>query len=156
DPVCCGAFSPDSRRFFSGSQDTTVLIWDVTGTVVEGRPGPAKLSRQQLADLRSELAALDASRAHRALWTLAAAPGQALALFRDQLQPVAAAEPERLARLLADLDTDVFGRRDRATKELHKMGDGALPGLHKALAGRPPLEVRRMVEQLLESLDRCS
>lgn len=124
----------------------------MTGRVAEDRPDAGKSSQQQLKDLRSDLTAMDVSRAHRALGTLAAAPEQAIALFRAELRPVAAAEPDRVAGLLADLDSDDFTRRDRATKQIHQMGEGALPGLHKALAGQPPLEVRRRVEQLLEAL----
>jgi WD40 repeat protein len=151
-PVRCGAFSPDGRRFFSGSQDTTVLIWDVTGLVAEGRPDTAKLSPRKLEELRTDLASGDASRANIAIWTLAAVPRQAVLLFRDQLQPVVAADPERAARLMADLNSDAFAVRDKATNELQKIGEGALPALRKALAGQPAPEVRGRVEQLLERL----
>jgi HEAT repeat protein len=147
-----GAFSPNGRLFFSGSQDTTVLIWDLTGRVAAGRPENKKLSPQELEGMRADLAAADASRAHRALWTLTAAPGQAVPLFRAQLRPVVAADPERVARLLADLDSDAFAVRDKATRELQEMGEAALPALRKALDGRPPLERRRRAEQLLERL----
>jgi hypothetical protein len=124
----------------------------VTGRVAEGRPDTAKLSPRQLEDLRADLAGADAGRAHRALWTLASAPTQAIPLFRGQLRPVVAADAERVAGLLADLNSADFARRNRATKDIQKMGDGALPALHKALADRPPLEVRRRVERLLEGL----
>jgi len=151
-PVRCGAFSPDGRRFFSGSYDTTVLIWDVAGRAGPGHAEKVKLSPQSLVELRTDLASADASRAYRALWTLIAAPGQVVPLFRDQLRPVTAADPDRVAWLLADLDSNDFARRDRATKEIQKMREGALPALRKALASGPPPEVRRRVEQLMESL----
>jgi hypothetical protein len=150
--VRCGAFSPDGRKLFSGSQDTTVLFWDVTGRVAERRPETAPLSPRKLEELRADLAAADAARAHRALWALAAAPGQAVSMFREQLRPVIAADPERVARLLADLDSDDFAVRDKATKQLQKMGEAALPGLRKALAGQPPPELRRRAERLLDDL----
>ena len=104
----CGVFSPNGRRFFSGSEDTTVLIWDVTGRVAVGRPERIKLTPRELEELRTDLAAADASRAYRALWTLVAAPSQAVALFRDQLRPVIAADPQRVAKLLADLDSNAL------------------------------------------------
>jgi hypothetical protein len=148
----CGVFSPNGRRFFSGSEDTTVLIWDVTGRVAVGRPERIKLTPRELEELRTDLAAADASRAYRALWTLVAAPSQAVALFRDQLRPVIAADPQRVAKLLADLDSNAFAVRDNASKELQKMGETALSSVHKALAGQPSLEVRRRLEQLLETL----
>jgi hypothetical protein len=147
-----GAFSPDGRKIFSGCQDTTVLVWDVTGRAAAGRPEDRRLSPRELEDLRADLAATDASRAHRALWTLTAAPGQAVALFRSRLRPVVAADPARVGQLLADLDSDAFAVRDRATRELQEMGEAALPALRKALTGRPPLDRRRRAERLLERL----
>jgi RNA polymerase sigma factor (sigma-70 family) len=148
-----GAFSPDGRKFYSGSEDTTVLIWDVTGRVSEDRPQFVKLSRRELEDLRTDLAAADGHRAYRALWTLVAAQDQAVALFRDQPRPVSAADPQRVAKLLADLDSNAFDVREKATKELQKMGETSLSPLHKALASPPSLEVRHRIEQLLETLD---
>ncbi len=150
--VYCGAFSPDGRKFFSGSEDTTVLIWDATGRIAEGRPERIKLTSRELDKLSADLAGTDAARAYRALWALVAAQDQAVALFRDQLRPVRAADPERVDRLLADLDSNAFDVREKATKELQKMGETALSSVHKALAGQPSLEVRRRLEQLLETL----
>jgi WD40 repeat protein len=154
--VGCGAFSPDGRTFFSGSPDTTVLIWDVTGRAAESRPQTVELSPRKLEELRADLAAADGSRAHRALWALAAAPGQAVPLFREQLRPVVAADPERVARLVADLDSNDFTVREKATKELHKMREAALPALRKALAGQPAPELRLRAERLLDDLSADS
>ena len=154
--VLSGAFSPDGRRFFSGSNDTTVLIWDVTGRVAEGGAPMENLSPRELEKLRTDLAAADASKAYRALWALAAAPRQTILLFRNQLRPVVAADPNRVARLMADLDSDLFAVRQKATKELQEMGEGALPALRKALDSQPALELRRRVEQMLERLDELS
>lgn len=36
DFVRCLAFSPDGRRLVSGSQDTTILVWDVESAIKEG------------------------------------------------------------------------------------------------------------------------
>ena len=57
-----------------------------------------------------------------------------------------------MARLLANLDSAEFAVRESATRELEKLGETALPGLHKALANQPSLEVRRRIEQILTRL----
>jgi RNA polymerase sigma factor (sigma-70 family) len=155
-PVRSGAFSPDGRKFFSGGEDTTVLIWDVTGRVAEGRPEAVHYSPRELDDLWADLSVADASRAHRALWALVAAPEQAVRMLRDRLRPVVAADPERVARLLPELDSEDFARRDKATKELHQMGEAVLPALRKALAGRPAQELRRRAERLVDELGGLS
>ena len=53
-------------------------------------------------------------------------------------------------RLVADLDSDDFTVRERATDELSKFGDAITPDLRRALAKRPPLEVRRRIQQQLD------
>jgi hypothetical protein len=58
----------------------------------------------------------------------------------------------RLARLIADLDSDTFGTRDVAERELARLGHAAEPALRMALNGSPSAEHRRRVERLLEAL----
>jgi HEAT repeat protein len=55
-----------------------------------------------------------------------------------------------VARLVTDLGSDSFAVREKAAAELEKLGEGAGPGLRKALASEPTAEVRRRVEGLLD------
>jgi HEAT repeat protein len=50
---------------------------------------------------------------------------------------------------LRDLDDDSFATREAARQGLEKLGIAAKPLLRDALKGRPPLEVRRRIEELL-------
>ena len=59
---------------------------------------------------------------------------------------------QRIPRLLADLDDDEFTVREKASTELAKLGELALPALQKALAAEPSPEVRFRVEALLDKL----
>jgi hypothetical protein len=66
------------------------------------------------------------------------------------LRPAAAPGSKQLA-LIADLDAANFKVRQKAYQELKKLGSHAESALRKGLQGRPSLEMRKRLEQLLES-----
>jgi hypothetical protein len=55
-----------------------------------------------------------------------------------------------VVRLIADLDSDHFMIRQKATEELSKLGGAVIPALRRALDDKPSLEVRRRVQQSLD------
>jgi hypothetical protein len=61
---------------------------------------------------------------------------------------------ERLKRLIADLDHDTFRVREAVAKELARCGQEIEPALREALAGKPSLESRRRIQDLLTNLRR--
>ena len=143
------AFSPDGKLLATGGNDTTVLLWDAT-RLRTSRPAKVRLRPEQLDSLWADLGDEDASKAYSAIRKLAAAPKLSMGYLKRHLQPVAPVDAKELARLLADLDSEQFAVREKAMQQLEKFGDRAATELHKALAGNPPLEVRRRIEQLLE------
>jgi hypothetical protein len=145
------AFSPDGLRLASANSDTTVLIWSVPSVSLENR----KLAAAELSRLWADLGSEDAAKADRALWTLVAVGKQSVPLLKEQLAP-AARDPkraEKLAALIADLDSDDFAVRNKANAELARQGALAEAALRKALASKPSLEVQSRIEALLEKLD---
>jgi hypothetical protein len=58
-----------------------------------------------------------------------------------------------MRRLLADLDSDVFDVREKATEELPNLGRAAESALNQFLKGNPSAEARKRVEQLLAKID---
>jgi RNA polymerase sigma factor (sigma-70 family) len=146
------AVSGDSRTCYSGQGDGTTLVWDLWA---EGGPPPAELSAARRAALWADLAGADARQAFRAARVLAGA-GQGVALLREKVRPVAAVDPRRLARLVADLDDPEFRVRDRGTRQLRDLGELAAPALRRALADQPSAEVRRRVETLLAAPDELT
>src|SRR5262249_3743944 len=150
------AFSPDGNRLASASgKGYCARVWDVTGLKGDGKRGPVALSRGDLKVLWTDLAGPDAREAYRAIWTLAAAPEQALPFLQARLRPVVAVAPApRIARLIADLDDERFETREKATQELARLGSQAGPALRKVRDNPPSLEVRRRAERLLVKLGR--
>jgi hypothetical protein len=144
------AFTPDGRTLATGSGDSTILLWDLTGHAQDGRPRHEGLSPDRLercwADLRG-----DARAAYRAVWALACNPREA-APFLDRQLGLAPADPSRLARLVAALDADSFADREPATAELERLGDAAAPALRKLRDDAASAEARRRADALLDKL----
>jgi hypothetical protein len=99
-------------------------------------------------DLRSS----DAIKAGTAIWTLAAVPQKSLPYLKERLRPVRAEDTPQVSRLIADLDSPNFRRRQTSKEQLAALGDRAEPGLSTALHAKPSEEQRRRIEQLLEAL----
>jgi WD40 repeat protein len=147
------AFSPDGLLLASGGADGVVTAWDATGALT-GTPAGTKPSEADLAALWDRLADADARRGWEAVRALVAASDAGVPFLRERLRPARTA-PERVAGLVADLDSDRFAVRDRARRELEALHEAAAPGLAKALRGTLSLEVRRRAERLLARAQDC-
>jgi WD40 repeat protein len=150
--VTCLAFSQDGTVLASGSTDTTVLLWNLTGLRASGKWPRTELTAEDLERLWRQLASPHGSEASTAIWTLVAASKQAVPFVRKRLPPAAPPDPEALARLIADLDSKQFAVRQKATAELIGLGEQAEPALRKAMTGKSSEELRRRVEGLLSRL----
>ena len=71
---------------------------------------------------------------------------------KPRLRPVAVVDPQVTQKWLADLDHDRFEVRERAHAELLRLGEGVIPALRQTLEEKPPLEVIRRVDAVLEQL----
>ena len=107
------------------------------------------LPQKDLIRLWDDLAGTDAVNAYQAIWSLVEVGPQAIRFFEEHLLPAAAADPKKVDRLIKDLYSDGFGIRDKANKELEKLGELADPALERALGSNPPLEVKKRLEKLL-------
>jgi WD40 repeat protein len=141
-------FSPDSKLLYSGGDDTSILVMDVTRIVKKGRPGAAS----QVTPTAWDDLAGTAAKAYRAIHTLRADPAVALPLLRKHLRPAAPVDEKRVAQLIHDLDAAEFARRESASQELEKLGEAVEPALRDAKQGKPSLDLRRRIDELLEKL----
>ena len=142
------AFSPDGSKLLSGSDDTTILIWDVADRPRQrlAEPTPAELPR-----LWADLAG-DAPAAHRAMKRLAAAPALTTPFLKEHLRPIANMD-KLIAARIADLDNEDFDKRQQAEQDLTHSGDQAEAALQELLERDSPLEVSLRAKRILESLN---
>jgi len=145
------AFSRDGRLLASGSEDGTILVWKVP----DGEDLPVTLKAEEALTFWQALSSDDTARANRALAGLAAAPARAIPLIKERFRaPGNPPSPERLARLITDLDDASFKVRERATRELAEASADVADALRKTLENDPSTETRRRIEALLDRLNK--
>src|SRR5262245_40928736 len=147
------AFSADGRILaVSEAPDATIRIWDVS-ELAKTLPRKERLTPAELDAIWTNLSGLDAPRAWQAIWALAGSMKHSATWLGDRLKPIVPADPNRTAKLIADLAHNRFAVRDRAARELEDLGDAAAPSLRQGLTGSLSAEVRERMEVLLRRLD---
>jgi WD40 repeat protein len=148
------ALSPDAKRLFSGSADTTALVWDLPSVFTPPRFGLVPLAGGGIKTLWACLASADAIKADQAIWALSDSPQASVSFLKENLHPAVGADAEHTDKLIAELDSDRFAAREKASKELEDLGELARQIISKALADKPTLEVRQRLEPLLAKIER--
>lgn len=151
--VTAVAFSRDGKTLACGCSDTTILLWDLAGPAEKvGLLAPA-----ELAALWGALNGAGAKPAEQAMRKLAARPAEALPYLAAEVQPVAvpAVDETLIARRIADLDAPRFPVRERATRDLERLGGPARAAVVAALkqGGLSP-EMRERLEKLKGKMDQ--
>jgi WD40 repeat protein len=143
DRVVSLAFSADGSRLVVAGFSPTALVCDVAalcgGKDVAALRRAAAPCAQEREDLWDDLAGADGTRAYRAVHRLAAGGAGVAALLRKRLQAVPDGPDPRIARLIADLDSDDFATREKASTELAKLGHRAGPARRGRWRARCPL-----------------
>jgi RNA polymerase sigma factor (sigma-70 family) len=142
------AFAPDGRTLTTGSTDTTAVVWDAAPFAAKAAPAGRDVPAKELAARWDALAGDDAAKAFEAAGELVVSR-QAVAFLAERLKPSAAADARQIEKWIAELDSNEFAVREKASAELRKLGGPAMPAMRKALAGDPSAEVRRQLEDLI-------
>jgi RNA polymerase sigma factor (sigma-70 family) len=140
------AFTP-TGQLLSGSQDTTVLLWDT-------RP-PRVSASVSLEKAWNDLAAWKADVAFRSEGRFLAAPADTVRLFAERVRPTEALDPKRVQRWLADLNSDQFAVREAASRALRALDRPVIPYLEEALKKTEAPEVRIRVQKILDHQRRA-
>lgn len=145
------AFSNNGRLLASGHEDTTTLIWDVP-SLWSPAMREAALTKERLDALWTQLGSDQAKEGYRAIAVLSQAPAETLPLLRKHVRPARAGDTPSVARLIADLDSEDFKVREKATEELAARGSAVRAALRAALADNPSAEAKRRMQGILEKL----
>jgi WD40 repeat protein len=149
DRVTGLAVQARSRRLVSASTDTTALMWAVSL--------PAAAAPNDFDAVWNDLADADAAKAYRALAAFAAAPERAARFIVERLPPAGAGPTDAaLDRLVADLDSADFNRRESAETELDKLVDLAAEAIRQRLSGAKTAEARRRLTRVVEKIDAAT
>ena len=147
------AFAADGQAFVSASADATAKLWRPEGPLAE-LPEEPKVTMPEMDILLMDLRGKDPLRAVQAIRARVRTPRQTMTQLKNLLEPIKPAPAERVAKLLADLDSNRFSTREKAHRELQGYGDRARLAMLKALKGPVNLEVQRRLKGLLERLDK--
>jgi WD40 repeat protein len=142
--------SADGTRLVSRVWQQDVLVWD-TSRWAGRRDAPADARTDD--GLWVDLCGKDAAAAYQAMWGFVSRPNRSVTFLAGRLTPkeVKAPAPDRLMRLIADLDDDLFATREAASGELIGHGHAVEAAVQAALES-DSLEVRRRAQAILGRL----
>jgi WD40 repeat protein len=148
-------FSSDGSTLAAAEgPDTTIRVWSVRHFWMAASPASETHTTAQIEALWTDLADADAAKAYQAMWRLASLSKPSMPWISQRLRPVAAADPERTAPLIAALDDDDFEVREQASRELTEIGDAAAPALRAAQTSGASPETRQRAGAILARLGR--
>jgi hypothetical protein len=141
------ARSPDGRSLATAGNDGFVLTWKaelLNGPAIQ----KADLADEDLTRLWADLNGT-ARTAFVARWEIARGGEPAAKFLGRKLRPVPTPEPMAVAKRIAELDSNDFKIRERASRDLEEWGPAVELQLRKALSENPPIEGKRRLQALL-------
>jgi WD40 repeat protein len=150
------AFAPDSRRLVSANSDTTALIWDLESIRAKLAQPKSNLDDAAAAAHWAALVDADGGKAYDAIRAFTGDPGKAISILRGRVKPAVGPDAKALAKSITELGDPKFATRERARKDLERLGEAAGPALRQTAESSPSTETRKVAKKLLESLSVVS
>jgi hypothetical protein len=136
----------------AGRNDATAVIWKPHDFIAGSEYQPGQIDDDVLESAWTQLGLEDPAEAYGAAGTLVTDPKKGLAFvkgkFADTLTP---APVEKIEQLIAQLDSDDFGTREKATDELVRLRAVAETLLRKKLEESLKPEVKFRINKILET-----
>jgi WD40 repeat protein len=149
--------SPDGRQAVTTRAEGTALVWDLRSALARTGPPATAPDEKTLAAWWQNLAAEDAGKAYSAVWRMRDVPAQVVVPFlAGRLRSDDGIDGKKARQLIANLDSDTFAGREKASNQLKEMGSDAEPALRLALTRNPSAEARRRLESLVAQLPRTA
>jgi hypothetical protein len=148
-------FSRDGSRVAASLSDASIMVWDTTPWRVQLSEQLSRAVPTDLASLWADLAK-DATTGLRAARLLSASGDRAVALLGEKIATKTAPDEAGIKRRIADLDSPVFAKRERAEQELRDLSVQTEEQLREALRADPSLEMRRRLGKLLKAIETRS
>jgi len=108
DTVTCIAVAPFGRILASGSDDHSILLWNLTNRS-RAEPHSPQSDRDGRVEISfKELASRNASKAYDAYWMLTEEGETAVRLLRQKLKPVVGLTADAIVKLIKQLEDEDF------------------------------------------------
>src|SRR5262249_527423 len=142
--------APDGQSVATGHDDGTALLWDLMPAWRRLATPGEKLTPANRLACWNDLLADDPKTAYAAMAQLTADVPASVSFLGERLRPLPV-ESQSVERLLRDLDSDGFARRERASRELKALAVTVEPRLRQAHQETTSVEARRRLREILEA-----
>jgi hypothetical protein len=149
------ALSPDGKWLATAAKgDKAVFLAKTDPRELKARGTPLALSAEELAALWTDLSNSDPVKADAAWHKLGEAGDNAIPFLREKIRPIAvpAVDRAKLDKSVADLGSEKYPTRERATRDLLAAGELAVSPLQRLLANQPSPEAAKRAEAILRKI----